>query len=81
MGDMTPIHLSIFQYHEIQQDLRDQHGIQSILQSWKKRELGWTPAVEYPRNPYDSRHGVRIDFWNPDAKSLFLLAYFHVLSP
>ena len=80
MGDMTPIHLSVFQYHAIQQDLKDQHGMRSITQSWKKRELGWTPAVEHPQDPFDSRHKIRIDFWDPDAKSLFLLAYFDKIS-
>jgi hypothetical protein len=77
MGDMTPIHLSIFQYDEIQKDLRGQHGIVSIIQSWKKRELGWTPAVEHQ---YHQNMRVRIDFWDPDAKTLFLLRYFQYVS-
>ena len=77
MGEMTPIHISMLAYNEIQQDLRDHHGMRSITQSWKKRELGWTPGVEHL---WHSDMRVRIDFWDPNAKSLFLLTYFHLLS-
>ena len=77
MGDMTPLYMPKDKYAEILSDLRDHYGMKSILQSWKKQELGWTPCL---MNPQGYRDVIRIDFWDPNAKSLFLLAYSHLLS-
>lgn len=77
MGEMTPLYVSMAQYEEITTDLRDHHGMKAITQSWKKRELGWTPCI---LDVQGYRQTVRIDFWESDAKSLFLLSYSHMLT-
>lgn len=72
MGDMTPIIVDEKAWETILKDLQDRHGQSIIMVSVMKRKLGWTPRAI---DRWGQRPKFAIDFWEPSAKSLFLLDY------
>lgn len=71
---MTPIKLKPECYRQISDDLLQKYGQKSMLINWKKQNLGWTVRLkrDYHR---DTVAEIYVDFWEEDAKSLFLLEH------
>lgn len=69
----TPIKISPEDFDKIRQDIIEKSGVVGQLSFVLKREQGWSWRQAYIGNP------VEIDFWNDNAKSMFLLSYSHLI--
>jgi hypothetical protein len=70
----TPIKLLEEDWLKIKQEIINTRGLNGIISWVLKREQGWTWRQAYWGEP------VSIDFWNDNAKSMFLLTYSHLIA-
>lgn len=70
----TPIKLLEEDWVKIKHSIIEIRGVNGTFSWVLKREQGWTWRQAYSGEP------VSIDFWNDNAKSMFLLTYSHLIA-
>ncbi len=62
------------EFESVRKDLIERCGFASAIMWVLKRDHGWTWRQAYHGEP------VFIDFWNDNAKTMFLLSYSHLIA-
>lgn len=73
MGNETPITILYEEWEELLHYIVAQESVSAIFSINLKRNKGWT----YRNGKYGQ--DVHIDFWNDNAKAMFLLSYSHII--
>jgi hypothetical protein len=69
---LKPYKITFEEWKNIQNDILSRYGQKYTLNFALKRDLGWTPRLD---QNYWSTGIVYIDFWEPEARTAFLMEY------
>ena len=73
------ITLSVSSWHKLQEKIVEDHGRTTLLISWRLRDtLGFTVREHRDYQPdasWDQENTIRLDFWDDQMQTMFLLKY------
>jgi hypothetical protein len=72
------ITLSHIAWHTLREKIIEDYGRTTVMISWRLREtLGFTVREhrDYNQDDWATRHTIRLDFWNDQMQTMFLLKY------
>lgn len=68
--ELHPYKMSSREWEKVRADIVSRYGLKYLLSSALKRDFGWSPRSL--RVDWDH---IYIDFWEPEARSAFLIEY------